>query len=318
MRVGGDVGNTLTLQQLGIGARRRYGQVTYLGDGGTHRTLIGRAVAEDDVVGDDTPLLVRRTCQWDHGLLAGYEVIDLDRVAQGVDILVGGSQVVINRDATQLADGQSGLFRQLGLGPYANTQDHHIDRDLLATVQVDGHVTLVVLEFGHAILEDQMQSLLCEVLVYDRRHRVIEWGHHLVGHLYDRGLDAQLVQVFRHLKTDKTATDNDRRLWFMTVDISFDLVRIGHVAEREDPLVLNAGDAGAEWLGSGREYQLVVRFQVGLAIGQVLDLYLLLVRDEASDLLPCPDVDAEPAREAVDSLYEQLVALLDCIAYIIR
>ena len=210
MRVGGDVGDALSLQQLGIGARRRYGQVTYLGDGGTHRTLIGRAVAEDDVVGDDTPLLVRRTCQWDHGLLAGYEVIDLDRVAQGVDILVGGSQVIVDRDAPQLADGQTGLFRQLGLGSHANAQDHHIGRDPLATVQEDGHVALVVLEFGHAILEDQMQSLLCEVLVYDCGHRVIEWGHYLVGHLDNRGLDAQFVQVLRHLKADEATTDNHR------------------------------------------------------------------------------------------------------------
>ena len=245
-------------------------------------------------------------------------MIDLDRVAQGVDILVGGSQVIVDRDATQLADGQTGLFRQLGLGSHANAQDHHIGRDPLATVQEDGHVALVILEFGHAILEDQVQSLLREVLVYYRRHRVIEWGHYLVGHLDNRGLDAQLVQVFRHLKTDEATADNHRRLWFMAVDIPFDLVRIGHVTEREDPPVLNAGDAGAEWLGSGGEHQFVIRFQVGLAIGQFFDLHLLLAGDEAGDLLPCPDVDAEPAREAVDGLHEQLVAFLDRIAYIIR
>ena len=80
------------------------------------RGALGAAVtgiASGDHVGSDPALAVRRAGQRDEAPLAGAEVLDLDGVADGEDVGIAGAHVLVNANASALADFKAGGLCQL-------------------------------------------------------------------------------------------------------------------------------------------------------------------------------------------------------------
>lgn len=114
-----------------------------------------------------------------------------------------------------------------------------------------------------AILQVEPHSLVRQVAVDECRHREVERGHHLVGHLHHIDMQPEAVQVFGHFQTDESAAHDHGMLRSLRIDILFDGIRVGDAAQRENFRALDALDLRAQGLGSGRKHQPVVRLRVG-------------------------------------------------------
>lgn len=275
-------------------------------------------VAQYDVVGHDAALFVGWACQRNQGRAACDQMAHLDGVAQGVNLRVGGLHVFIDGDAAALAQHEPRFLGESGLGTHADTQDHQIRRDLPAALQVDGNTPFGgLLEAYDAILKVEPHPLVRQVAVDECRHREVERGHHLVGHLHHIDMQPEAVQVFGHLQTDESAAHDHGMLRSLRIDILFDGIRVGDAAQREDFRALDALDLRAQGLGSGRKHQPVVRLRVGLAGGEVVHRNLLARAVDRGDLLLGADVDAEAVGEAFRRLHEELRAVGDRAADVV-
>ena len=99
-------------------------------------------VAAQGVVGGDAALAIGRAGQRNHGGEAADQVLDLDGVADGVDVGVGGPHVLVHDDAPALADGQAGFGRELDLRPDADGEDDQAAGDDPA--RAEPHLELAV------------------------------------------------------------------------------------------------------------------------------------------------------------------------------
>ena len=59
----------------------------------------------------------------------------------------------------------------------------------------------------------------------------IDRCHHLIRHLDNSHLYTQLMKIFRHLQSDKTSSDDNGFLHFLTAGPRFDPICISHIPE---------------------------------------------------------------------------------------
>ena len=105
----------------------------------------------------------------------------------------------------------------------------------------------------------------------------------------------------------------------MLSDVSFDLVHIRDVAQREDVLcVLDAGDGRFDRFCTSRDDQLVIAFFRRCAGQYVFHCDCLLSTVDLHDFAEVLDADVEFLRHATDCLQQQVIALLDRAADVVR
>ncbi len=97
-------------------------------------------------------------------------------------------------------------------------------------------------------------------------HLKIERHHHLIGHLDDGDVVAEMVHIFCHFQADETCAHDGHVMDVMLVYKRFDLIGIMHVSQGENTLVVDARDGRSERFRAGRQDKLVVAFGVGAAI----------------------------------------------------
>ena len=93
-------------------------------------------VATGDHIGSDAALPVRRPRERDEAPFTGDEVPHLDGIADGEDIRIARSHVLIHADAAALADFESGRFRETDLRANAKRKDHKVRRMHLAGLRL--------------------------------------------------------------------------------------------------------------------------------------------------------------------------------------
>ncbi|MPM26868.1 hypothetical protein SDC9_73373 [bioreactor metagenome] len=105
----------------------------------------------------------------------------------------------------------------------------------------------------------------------------------------------------------------------MLSDVSFDFVHIRDVAQSEDVLcVLDAFDCRFDWFCACRDDQLVIAFFSCSACYYVFHCDCLFVAVDLHDFAEVLDADVEFLRHAADCLQQQVIALLDSAADVVR
>ena len=113
--VGCDVWNALFCQLFFVQTDCCCVQVENFGDGCADAPPVLAVVAEGDVVGCDPRLLVCRSCQGQKHRMLQQHVRNLHRIADRIDVGVGGLHVAVYGNSTQGAEAQSGRFGQCGV-----------------------------------------------------------------------------------------------------------------------------------------------------------------------------------------------------------
>ena len=134
----------------------------------------------------------------------------------------------------------------------------------------------------------------------------------------DGDLQAALHQVLGNLKADEAAADDDCGFRLLLLDEVGDGERVLDGAQREDALVVGAGNVGLDCLGAGGKDELVVALVVFLAGFEVLHVNFLGIAVDCRDLGLHANVDVEALLEALGRLYGELLALFDDAADVVR
>ena len=166
-------------------------------------------LAPGDHIGRDPALPVGRPGQRDQAPFAGHEILDFDGVADGEDIRIARAHLFVYADPPAFADLQSGHFRQRGIRPHADGEDHHVSRIGLSGFgfHIDGAVRRLF-EPGHPVAVRQADTMPLQVGLNDAGMFRIDRGQDLIEHLHKGDFKAAMDQVFRHLQADEPATDN--------------------------------------------------------------------------------------------------------------
>ena len=143
--------------------------------------------------------------------LAGHPIPDFDRVADGEDIRVARAHLFVDVDPSAFADLQACHLRQRGIRAHAEGEDHDFGPISLPGFGEDINPTVCgLLEFGHAVIERQADSMLLHVALDNARHFPIERGEDLIQHLYEGHVEPAMHEVFRSLEADEPAPDHYR------------------------------------------------------------------------------------------------------------
>jgi hypothetical protein len=266
-------------------------------------------IASGNHIGRDPALPVGRPREWDQRPLAGDEVLDFDRVADGEDIGIARSHVLIDADAAAPADLDPGHLRQRRLRTHADRQDHDVCRMSLAGAREDFQRTVLDrLEPGHPIIEFQSDAVLDHVAFDEARHLRIQRGHDLVELLDQGHFQPAVDQVLHHFEADEAAADHHStpRLGYRLVArVGVHPRPVGHIPvqplahvpgvrygpHREDPGEIDAGQRRADRRCPGRQHELVVLLR-GYLPGRVILQF--------DGFLLGGDADHLAARSAVD------------------
>ena len=79
------------------------------------------------------------------------------------------------------------------------------------------------------LLQMQPDTFRLKMLVYCSSNLVIHRSHHLISHFHNRHLNPILVQVLRHLQTNKPSPHDQRPFHVILLDILLHPIRIIHV-----------------------------------------------------------------------------------------
>lgn len=308
---------SINLEPLGRQSGRGYGQVKHLGYRGAYGAFILHLVAHHHIVGHDARLSVGGSGEEVEPGLARKGMGKLDGVAHGVDIGDRGLQIVIDPDATHLAQTYAGSLGQSGLGPHADAEQHHVGLEADARLEVYGERAVVARKGVDSLLQIELHALLLQMLVDERRHRIVDGRHHLVGHLDHRHLGSGVHEVFGHLESYEPSAHDDGTLHIVVGHIGLDAVGVGHIAQREDALAVDARQRRHHWRGTGRKQEFVVRLDILAAVGGAHG-HLAAGGVDGDDLAQCAHIYIEPAAERLGRLHKQTVTVGDDTAYVIR
>ena len=213
--------------------------------------------------------------------------------------------MLVDLDAAGGADVQPGLPGQLGLGGHADGQHHRPGGDGAA----GGEGDLVGLDGLQAVGDDELHSVVAQLLVEHLDHVVVKGGHDLVGGLHQGHVLAGVDQVFGHLQADEAAAHHGHVLYAVGVDITLDGGDIHHVADGEHLLAVGAGDGpGHDGAGPRGEDQHVIALGVGGAVGPVLHRHRLGRAVDGDHLGLHPHVDVVVALELLRIHHQQPLA----------
>ena len=90
-----------------------------------------------------------------------------------------------------------------------------------------------------AIAQGQADILQSQMPVHQRCHLKIQWGYHLVEHLYDCDVHAAMHEILRHFQADESTAYHHGCACFPRVYMCFDGVHIRDGAQLEDAWEIN-------------------------------------------------------------------------------
>ena len=227
----------LGLRLIEAGAGR--GEIERLEDGRADRAAVALArggVAGQHIVGDDARLAVRRPGERNQRRLARDEMGDLDRVADGEDVGIGGGEIFVDLDAAGGAEIEARFARQLHFRPHADRHHDDVGLDALAARQEDDDMVGPILEMLDLVVEIELDRLVAHVRVDDRRHLLVDRREDLRRAFDHGGEEAALVEVLGDLEADVAAADHHRAARPVLRERRHDAVEIGNVVQGEDAL----------------------------------------------------------------------------------
>ncbi len=132
-----------------------------------------------------------------------------NRVADGVNVGIGGPHLVVHPDAAAGTDGQSGLDRQLIVGSDADAEHHHVGAERLAASQPHGDAVARRLDGFGGVAQLERDAPVAQMLGDRRNHLGVPRGQDLIGQFDDRRGDVTVNQILRHLESDEACADHD-------------------------------------------------------------------------------------------------------------
>ena len=270
-----------------------------------------------DVVGGNTALLVGRTGQRYHGLVAGDEVSDFHGVAHGINVLVLRAHVIVHQNAALGIAGQACFLGQTALRPDAHGEYDHIGGHV-AGGSGDGHGAVPLHDTGDSGTQHQLQTLFRGVVVDIGSHIRVQRGNQMIGHLHNGHIQTGVQEVFGHFHANVAAADNDGLFALAeSHHLVPDGVGVGDVAQGEDVGGLGALDGRHQGLGAGGENQLVIGFGVLPVLLEIVDGDGLPGTVDGHHLRQHTDVNAEPVVKALRRLQRQGALFGDLTADIV-
>src|SRR5450631_140791 len=246
-------------------------------DRGAQDRCLGGGPAATDRVGCPAPLPVGGTCQGHGHLCAGDGLGDLDRVADGPDVGVGGALVAVDPDGPARTEVQARLERQRARGSHAYIDDDKVGSQGGAVGQGDGNGAG---QAGYGRLTDDATSggqdrvagrdglgghaeaqvdPVCGELVGQQRCEFgVQWWQDVVGEFDEVDLQTASRQGFDRLQADEPRTDDDcARPWLALAargEQAFDAfsqgVDIGDGAQAVDGRVVQSVDGRTHACGA--------------------------------------------------------------------
>ena len=199
-----------------------------------------------DVVGDDAGLFVGGPCQRDHSSVSEDEILHFDDIPGCVDIGISGLHMIIYDDTAACVELKACILRNLAVGAHANGEDDNVSGQDSAAAEFDIHRRALVLEGGNAVCKVQAYTVAADIVVQDFGHLGIYGRHDLVCSFDDGNAEAGVVEIFRHFKADKTASDDDRALCPEPADQFADVVGIRNGPKGQNARRVNSRNAGAK------------------------------------------------------------------------
>ncbi len=164
---------------------------------------------------------------------------------------------------------------------------------------------------AHALPQIQSHTVVVQLLVNEVRHFGIQGGHHLRLFFNETDFQSGHAKVLGHLQADKAPSDNGGAFRRFFPDIPFDVVRILHIPQSENPFALDPRPFRDYGQGSGRKNQLVVAFLVNVAVYAFPHPDKFLFRNDFHRFRKGAYVHAEALGKAGNALDEQFLPLGD-------
>ena len=123
-------------QGLLIGSRNSCRIVKYLGNGGSHCSMVFFPVA-GQIVGADSGLSVGRSCKRYHGRRLQDKILDLNYISNRINVFIGSLQKPIRHNASPRVHLKSRCAGQSAVRLYPNGEQYHLRPDYPASGQVN-------------------------------------------------------------------------------------------------------------------------------------------------------------------------------------
>ena len=193
---------------------------------------------------------------------------NLDGIAGGVDVGIGGLQVVIHLDAAALAPFEAGCLCELRFGLHADGQEHEVGRQRVAIAKLDAKSVLGLAERRRRRSEVNAHAVPAHVVLQLSGHLRVQRRHDLIEHLDHVDLEPALAQALRHLATDVPGADNHGTFGASGAPNEFVLADF-------DGALLTSSGSGSEYprLSDGDNMELVI---TGTAANQATDGMIVL------------------------------------------
>ena len=225
--------------------------------------------------------------------------------------------MLVDADSAPRPDRQPRVDRQLVLRADAHAEDHYVRRQSPARLQLHGETATIRLEARGRIAQQHGHAVGGQCLGDGRGHFLVQRRQYLVLQLDERCGDAPPHEVLDHFQADETRAD-DNCLPYAPVDAGLDAVGVLQVSQGEYAGQVNARqrrlDGGRAW----GEDQLVVAFLVFASAGQIADAYFLRLAIDGLHRSERADIEVEPLVQPLGGRDQQLPALGDRAAQVIR
>ena len=243
-------------------------------------------------------------------------VSDLDRVADGPDVLVTGAHVLIDPDAAQLADIDARCSSQLDLGLHTDAQDHEVGRQSRAVAEDDRRGPSVfglgrLFESDHHRADPNIDVAILELPVRPERDVLVDGTENLRGGLDQRDRHTEVRELLDHLESDVAGTHHGgvaRQNPLVPLDHGVH-VRNGTKGEVTGPV--DSGNRRAQRGRARSQDEVVVALRVDLVRLEVANLDVPGLSVDADRLAPSTNVEIESVLQALGSLDQQALAVLD-------
>ena len=127
------------------------------------------------------------------------------------DIGIAGPHVLVDPDTSALADLKPSRLGQGGIRANAESQNHEVGGIFLPGFSLDFDLAFFQLrEASYSVIERQVHAMLCQMAFREVCHLAVHGSENLVEHFDESDIETKMCEVLRHLKTDETATNNNR------------------------------------------------------------------------------------------------------------
>ncbi len=153
-------------------------------------------------------MTVGRTRQCHQAPLAGHEVPNLDRVADGEDVGVAGAHLIIDPEPAELADLDASGASKGRVGSHAEREDHQVGSMALARLRRHGEGLAVLLEAGDPVTHHDANTFVFDEVSDELPVLGVERCKDMIGQLDDGDIEPALFEVLGHLQPDEAAPDH--------------------------------------------------------------------------------------------------------------